>query len=60
MERAHALQKRIDAVLEEIAKVVGGDVKDYIDDFIASDAPQFKGKSKAKRIEMALGAYYGS
>ena len=32
--------------------------KDYIDDFIESDAPQFKGKSKAKRIQMAVAASY--
>ena len=31
--------------------------KDYIDDFISSDAPQFKGKSKEKRKEMAIAAY---
>ena len=31
--------------------------KDYIDDFIKSDAPQFKGKSKEKRIDMAVAAY---
>lgn len=32
--------------------------KDYIEDFIKSDAPQFKGKTKAERIKMALGAFY--
>tara|TARA_B110000263_G_scaffold243294_1_gene249837 strand:+ start:613 stop:738 length:126 start_codon:yes stop_codon:yes gene_type:complete len=31
---------------------------DYIDDFVKSDAPQFKGKSKEKRKEMAIAAYY--
>jgi hypothetical protein len=31
--------------------------KDYIDDFEKSDAPQFKGKSKEKRREMAIAAY---
>lgn len=31
---------------------------EYIDDFVHSDAPQFKGKSKKERIRMALGAYY--
>jgi len=31
--------------------------KDYIDDFQDSDAPQFKGKSKKKRKEMAVAAY---
>ena len=31
--------------------------QDYIDDFLKSDAPQFKGKSKDKRIAMAIAAY---
>jgi len=31
--------------------------QDYIDDFIKSDAPQFNGKSKEKRIAMAVAAY---
>ena len=31
--------------------------QDYIDDFIKSDAPQFKGKDKKKRIDMAVAAY---
>ena len=34
------------------------DMGDYIDDFVKSDAPQFKGKSKEKRKEMAIAAYY--
>jgi len=33
-------------------------VKNWIDDFQDSDAPQFKGKSKKKKIQMALAAYY--
>tara|TARA_B100000073_G_C23414976_1_gene444785 strand:- start:143 stop:349 length:207 start_codon:yes stop_codon:yes gene_type:complete len=33
--------------------------KDYIDDFLDSDAPQFKGKSKKKIIGMAVAAYRG-
>jgi len=32
--------------------------KDFIDDFIKSDDPRFEGKSKSKRKEMALAAYY--
>ena len=31
--------------------------KDYIDDFIDSDAPQFKGKNKKERIAMAIAAF---
>ena len=33
------------------------DMGDYIKDFQKSDAPQFKGKSKEKRREMAIAAY---
>lgn len=32
----------------------------WIDDFVHSDDPKFKGKSKEERIKMALGAYYGN
>jgi len=35
----------------------GADMGDYIDDFKKSDAPQFKGKSKEKRKDMAIAAY---
>ena len=33
------------------------DIGDYIDDFKKSDAPQFKGKSKKKKRQMAIAAY---
>ena len=33
------------------------DQGDYIDDFVDSDAPQFKGKSKKKRVAMAVAAF---
>jgi hypothetical protein len=36
------------------------DASVWIDDFIKSDAPQFKGKSKEERKEMALAAYYSA
>lgn len=39
---------------------VGATASDYIHDFVNSDNPRFKGKSKKERIRMALGAYYGS
>ena len=35
----------------------GADMGDYIDDFQKSDAPQFKGKSKEKRKDMAIAAF---
>jgi hypothetical protein len=41
---------------EKLAK--NASTKEIIDDFIASDAPQFQGKSKAKRIQMAVAASY--
>jgi len=40
---------------EELPK--DADQGDYIDDFEKSDAPQFKGKSKEKRKDMAIAAY---
>lgn len=30
----------------------------WISDFVHSDDPKFKGKSKKERMQMALGAYY--
>ena len=48
-------------VLDElINEVMAKDASagDWIHDFIHSDNPKFAGKSKAKRKEMALGAYY--
>lgn len=34
------------------------DVKEWIRDFLDSNAPHFKGKSKKEKIKMALAAYY--
>lgn len=47
---------------EQIEEKITADTptKDVIKDFIGSDAPQFKGKSKAERIRMALGAVYSA
>jgi hypothetical protein len=36
------------------------EASEWIEDFIKSDAPQFKGKSKEERKEMALAAYYSA
>lgn len=33
---------------------------EYVHDFVKSKNPKFKGKSKKKRISMALGAFYGA
>lgn len=48
--------------VSELTEVLSKDApaSEWIDDFVKSDAPQFKGKSKKERIKMALGAYYGA
>jgi hypothetical protein len=45
---------------DEINEVLKKDASagDWIHDFVHSDNPKFKGKSKAERKKMALGAYY--
>ena len=45
-------------IQETLEEVLGpdADVGDYVDDFEDSEAPQFKGKSKKKRKEMAIAA----
>ncbi len=60
-ERIAWLQKRIAKIKIDLEKVIAGSsTKDYIDDFVNSGSKRFKGKSKAKRIEMAVAASYGS
>jgi hypothetical protein len=46
----------------EISEALSPDApaSEWIADFVNSDAPQFKGKTKKERIKMALGAYYGA
>ena len=46
-----------EALDEKLTK--GMKVSDVISDFVHSDDPKFKGKSKKERMKMALGAYYG-
>tara|TARA_B100000809_G_scaffold21442_1_gene18853 strand:- start:537 stop:716 length:180 start_codon:yes stop_codon:yes gene_type:complete len=43
---------------EKISKNAGAG--EYVKDFRKSDAPQFKGKSKKKKQQMAIGAYCGA
>ena len=45
--------------LEETVSVSDG-VDAWIHDFVHSDDPKFKGKSKKERIQMALGAFYSA
>lgn len=49
----------LDDTLNEVLSK-DADASEWIADFIKSDAPQFKGKSKKERIKMALGAYYAA
>jgi hypothetical protein len=44
---------------ERLAEILdkNSELKDYIEDFYKSNAPQFKGKSKDKRRKMAIAAY---
>ena len=61
MTLKHMKEKFEEPILDElINEVMAKDASagDYIHDFIHSDNPKFAGKSKAKRKEMALAAYY--
>lgn len=51
-----ALQKVKEEVLDEKLDLTKTEMGDVIKDFQKSDAPQFKGKSKAKRQQMAVAA----
>ena len=50
--QAKRIKKIVKEVLPKKAKV-----DDFIDDFKDSDAPQFKGKSNDKKVQMAVAAY---
>ena len=49
--------------LKKIAKLVKekltkkSSVEDHVEDFKDSNAPQFKGKSKDKKVQMAVASY---
>ena len=53
-------EEQLDEIVSELQEVLGKDAKagDWISDFVKSDNPKFEGKSKEKRKEMALAAYY--
>ena len=62
--KQNSIKKEIDALRKKMGMKVksevlnkDADMGDYIDDFKKSDAPQFKGKSKEKRKDMAIAAY---
>ena len=50
----HVKEETLDEKLTKRMKA-----SDVISDFVHSDDPKFKGKSKKERMKMALGAYYG-
>jgi hypothetical protein len=55
-ESTRRTNERLETLIrEKLGK--NADVGDYIDDFRKSDAPQFKGKSKKKRDQMAKAAF---
>ena len=49
------MRTQIDEVLSK-----SDDMSKWISDFLDSDAPQFKGKSKEKKMQMAKAAYYAA
>ena len=51
--------KKEEVELDEVLKPSMG-VKAYIDDFIKSDDPRFKGASKKERMKRALAAFYAA
>lgn len=54
MEEAKMSDEEIEEALSKSAPA-----SEWIKDFVHSDNPKFKGKTKEQRIKMALGAYYG-
>ena len=54
-KESHNWQERAFGKKEVLGK--NADAGDYIDDFQKSDAPQFQGKSKEKRKDMAIAAF---
>lgn len=56
MAEANEVFKEIGGIVLEVIDMEKADMGEVIDDFKKSDAPQFKGKSKEKRREMAIAA----
>lgn len=55
-------EEQLKELEQELNEVLGKDAKagDWIHDFVHSDNPKFAGKSKEKRKQMALAAYYSA
>ena len=53
-------EEQLNDIVLELQEVLGKDAQagDWISDFVHSDNPQFAGKSKEKRKQMALAAFY--
>ena len=58
-ELSKAAQNKVEKKHEKLDEVMDADasIGDYVRDFKKSDAPQFRGKSKSKRRQMAVAAY---
>jgi len=54
-EKMATTANRDDEMTEKLGK--GATAGEYVDDFRKSKAPQFKGKSKKKKQQMAIAAY---
>ena len=59
LNKSYSNVKKEEVELDEVLKPSMG-VKAYIDDFIKSDDPRFKGASKKERMKRALAAYYAA
>lgn len=57
--KAHGYDHKVMGGLNEVLSKKDPASK-WIADFVKSDDPKFKGKTKKERIKMALGAYYGT
>ena len=54
---AKTMLKSVDQQIDEVL-AKDASAGEWISDFVHSDNPKFKGKSKEKRKQMALAAYY--
>jgi hypothetical protein len=57
---AELTEEQKDEIVAELEEALSGDLSagEWIRDFVHSDNPKFEGKSKDKRKQMALAAYY--
>ena len=59
---AELTEEQLNELVAELQEVLGksAEAGDWISDFVKSDNPKFAGKSKEKRKQMALAAYYAA